>query len=597
MADAVPLEDDAWWAAQTSTDGPHAGKAWWGWGLASELRAEVATRLAEAGVADRSLRLLRPPTVEDAARRLPPPRITAASLPAELQCLCTAAPFERLLHMRGRDMVDVIRNVLGDVSEAHDLVVYPETETHVQALLVECRSRNIAVVPFGGGSSVVGGVAPPPTAKDFSGCIAMDLAKMDRVLEVDASSQCARVQGGIYGPALETALKPSGLTLRHFPQSFEFSTLGGWIATRGGGHYATGLTHIDDMVQSVRVVCPTGATETRQLPASGAGPAEHRLYVGSEGCLGVITEAWLRLRPRPATRASATVAFAGTDADAAFESGARALRSMVQTGLAPANLRLVYGPEVARAGGAGLGEAERGMLASAAILLIGFESPVGGPDGAAVLNAQMSLLLGVAVSDAHRGVVLSKRPAGEGDTLGGEREGIAGSWGKGFMRGGYTSSASCLLPSMIVNTIETACTWAAFPALHSAVLRAARDAVRRECGVEGQVTCRITHVYPDGPAPYYTIVVQGMPEEGAADGMEDPRIRMWLAIKRDVMGAIIERGGTSTHHHAVGRLHQEHYEEESGALWRASLAASKAVHDPTGIMSPGMLVGSVAAKL
>lgn len=594
MADT--LGDDAWWAEQTTKEGPHAGKAWWGWGLAAELRAEVAARWGGAGSPERGLRLLRPPTVQEATRGLPPPRVAVESLPAELRPLCTAAPFERLLH-RGRDMVDVIRNVRGDVTDVHDLVAYPENEAHVAALLAECERRSIAVVPFGGGSSVVGGVAPPPTAKDYSGCIAMDLAKMDRILEVDQSSQCARVQGGMYGPALEAALRPSGLTLRHFPQSFEFSTLGGWIATRGGGHYATGLTHVDEMVQSVRVVCPTGVTETRQLPASGAGPAEHRLYVGSEGSLGVITEAWLRLRPRPASRASATVAFAGADADAAFESGARALHDMAQTGLAPANLRLVYGPEVARTGSAGLGESERSMLASSAVLLIGFESHVGGQAGAAILNAQMSLLLGIAESDAHHGVVISKRLAGEGDAGGGERDGVAGSWGKGFMRGGYLSSASCLIPSMIVNTIETACTWAAFPALHRAVLQTGRASIRRECGVEGEVTCRITHVYPDGLAPYYTIVVRGLSEEDPAKGAEDPRIRMWLAIKRDVMKAIIEHGGTSTHHHAVGRLHQEHYEAESGALWAASLAASKSVHDPTGIMNPGMLVGKIAAKL
>jgi len=594
MADAV-FDDDAWWAAQTTTEGPHAGKCWWGWGLVSELRAEVKTRRGDHG-AELGWNLLRPPTVAEAAARLPKPRVAIESLPAELQGFCTATPFERLLHARGRDMVDVIRNVRGDVGIAHDFVAYPETEAQVVALLTECTRRRIAVVPFGGGSSVVGGVEPPLSCENYAGCVAVDLAKMDKILEVDKASQCARVQAGLYGPALEAALRDTGLTLRHFPQSFEYSTVGGWLATRGGGHYATGLTHVDEMVQSLRMVCPAGVTETRQLPASGAGPAEHRLYIGSEGSLGIITEAWLRLRPKPAVRAAATVVFPGIDADNAFERGAQALRELAQAGLQPANLRLVYGSEVVRTGGKAL-EAQRAALAASSVLLIGFEAHVGGPGVVAAVDAQMAMLLSIAESPAHSGVVANKRPASEAAGAGGERDGIAGSWGKGFMRAAYTSSASCLLPSVLVNTIETACTWANFPALHTAVLRTARAATLRECGTEGEVTCRITHVYPDGPAPYYTIVVRGVPEKDVPDGSEDPRITMWLAVKRDVMNEIIKHGGTSTHHHAVGRLHQEHYEAERGALFGASLAASKAAHDPAGIMSPGMLVGAIAAKL
>ena len=236
-----------------------------------------------------------------------------------------------------------IRSLHSNLGPIHDFVAYPSNEAEVAALLDVCSQRRIAVVPFGGGSSVVGGVEPVSADDGFSGCVALDLAKMDQVLEFDEMSQCVRVQAGMYGPALEDSLRQRGLTLRYYPQSFEFSTVGGWIATKGGGHFATGPTHIDDLVQSLRVVSPNGTTETRRVPASGAGPSELRLYAGSEGTLGVITESWLKVRPRPQTRASATVVFqAKGDADAAFELGAHCVRDMAQTGLQPANLRQVF---------------------------------------------------------------------------------------------------------------------------------------------------------------------------------------------------------------------------------------------------------------
>ena len=192
----------------------------------------------------------------------------------------------------------------------------------------------------GGGSSVVGGVEPA-VGDGFAGTISLDLKGLDRVLEVDRASRAARIQGGILGPALETVLKPHDLTLRHFPQSFECSTLGGWIATRSGGHYATLYTHIDDFVEGLRVVTPTGLLETRRLPGSGAGPSPDRMLIGSEGILGVITEAWMRLQDRPTFRASASVSFDD------FAAGAAAARAIAQAGLFPANCRLLDPGEAA----------------------------------------------------------------------------------------------------------------------------------------------------------------------------------------------------------------------------------------------------------
>ena len=194
------------------------------------------------------------------------------------------------------------------------------------ALLDWAGDAGAAVIPFGGGSSVVGGVEPA-VGEGWRGTVSLDLSRLDRVLEIDRASRAARIQAGILGPALEAALKPEGLTLRHFPQSFEFSTLGGWIATRSGGHFATLYTHIDDFVESLRVVTPSGTVATRRLPGSGAGPSPDRLFIGSEGALGIITEAWMRLQHRPRHRASLAVAFDE------FHRAAEAVRVIAQAGL------------------------------------------------------------------------------------------------------------------------------------------------------------------------------------------------------------------------------------------------------------------------
>ena len=219
-----------------------------------------------------------------------------------------------------------------------------------------CASAGHVVVPFGGGSSVVGGVEPP---EESDGVVSVDLTGLDKVLEVDTVSQAARIQGGTLGPVLEAQLKPYGVTLRHFPQSFEFSTLGGWIATRSGGHFATNHTHIDDLVESVRMMTPAGPYESRRLPGSGAGPSPDRLAIGSEGILGIVTEAWVRLHARPRFRAGAGVTFPS------FEAACNAARSVVQSRMWPANCR-VLDPLEARNFAA--------MDGSKALLILGFES-------------------------------------------------------------------------------------------------------------------------------------------------------------------------------------------------------------------------------
>ena len=280
-----------------------AGKtrSWWGWGnvedavTGEELRqltGRVSSMLPNA-----ELEAHEAPPVESfgvPASRVRPPEALAA--------LTSEAPMDRLAHSHGRAFRDVVRALLGRLDFVPDLVVRPTSEDEVAQVLDWCSDARIAVIPFGGGSSVVGGVEPR-VGDGYAAAVSLDLGSMNRVLEIDATSRAALVQAGVLGPHLEEQLKPSGYTLRFFPQSFEFSTLGGWLATRAGGHFATVLTHIEDLTESLRVVTPAGLVESRRLPGSGAGPSPDRMFLGSEGTLGVITQAWMRLQDRPRWRA------------------------------------------------------------------------------------------------------------------------------------------------------------------------------------------------------------------------------------------------------------------------------------------------------
>ncbi|HJQ85661.1 MAG TPA: FAD-binding oxidoreductase, partial [Candidatus Binatia bacterium] len=371
----------------------------------------------------------------------------------------------------------------------------------------------------------------------------------------DRTSRAARIQAGALGPVLEEQLRPHGLTLRHFPQSFEFSTLGGWIATRSGGHYATLYTHIDEFVEALRVVTPSGTIATRRLPGSGAGPSPDRLFIGSEGTLGVITEAWMRLQDRPTFRAAASITYP------TFAAGAAAARAIAQSGLHPSNCRLLD-PGEAMTAGAGSG--------AEAVLLVAFES------NDHPLDAWMARALECARD--HGG----SAPADAGRTRTAEtgaRDGAAGAWRQAFLQAPYVRDALVAL-GMISETFETAITWDQFDAFDAGVRDAAETAVREACGA-GQVTCRFTHVYPDGPAPYYTII---------APARRGAELEQWGAIKRAASDALIRLGGTITHHHAVGRDHRPWYDRERPDGFARALAAAKAALDPAGILNPGVLI-------
>jgi alkyldihydroxyacetonephosphate synthase len=394
---------------------------------------------------------------------------------------------------------------------------------------------------------------------DYAGVISLDMGAMDQVLEIDRTSRAARVQGGALGPHLEGQLRSHGYSLRFFPQSFEFSTLGGWLATRAAGHFATNLTHIDDLTESMRVITPSGVIESRQLPGSGAGPSPDRMFLGSEGSLGVITQAWVRLQDRPRWRAGASVGFAD------YEGGVRAVRALSQSGLNPANCRLLDPTEAFINAGA-----------PTAVLVLGFES-ADHPISAAMERA-LELCL-------DHGGVLTEDPRYTDNARQAARTKAADTWRNAFVRMPYQRDALAAR-SMIVETFETACTWGRFDALRAAVNSAAQDAMR-QVGAEGVVTCRFTHVYPDGPAPYFGIY---------AAGQWGKTVEQWDEIKGAVSNALIANAGTITHHHAVGRDHRPWYDQQRPDLFAAALQAGKAVLDPAGILNPGAMIDPLPSR-
>jgi alkyldihydroxyacetonephosphate synthase len=536
--------------------GARRRKFWgWGWedgGPTPEQEAGIARTLAERFGARE---LLAPPRVEEIA--LAPPRVTP---PAALAGIVSSDPYHRLSHTYGKGFRDVVRALRRDFAAAPDLVAFPGDEREVAALLDWASGARVAVIPYGGGSSVVGGVeARAADCAGFAAALSLDLGRLDRVVEIDRASRAARIQGGVLGPALEDQLRPHGLTLRHYPQSFEFSTLGGWIATRSGGHFATLYTHVDEFVESLRVLTPDGVVESRRLPGSGAGPDPNRLFVGSEGALGIVTEAWMRLQDRPRFRASAALRFPGADG---FARGAGAVRALAQAGLFPANCRLLD-PQEAATSGAGAGDV--------AILLVAFESADHPLDAWIARAVEL-------VRDAG-GQLGEGEPRVSGAAAEGAREGAAGAWRSAFLNAPYLRDV-LTRASVVSETFETAVTWDRFAAFHAGVVEQVGAALRKLCG-GGTVACRFTHAYPDGPAPYYTVL---------APGRRGGELEQWDEIKAAAGEAITRLGGTITHHHAVGRDHRPWYDRERPDGFARALAAAKRALDPAGVLNPGVLL-------
>ena len=498
---------------------------------------------------------------------LPRPRLAA---PRSLAPIVRDEHRERVSHALGKAYRDVVRGFRGRIDHAPDLVARPRNEAELEAVLGWCADAGAAAIPYGGGTSVAGGIEPR-VADSYAGAVTIDLGALDRVLEVDRVSRAARIQAGAAGPSLKAQLAESDLTLRHFPQSFEYSTLGGWIATRAGGHFAMVWTHIDDLVESVRAITPAGAWQSRRLPGSGAGPSPDRMLIGSEGILGVITEAWVRVHERPGHKLSAGIGFGS------FAAGAEAVRALAQSGLNPSNCRLLDGSEAELTG------ASRD---AASTLVLGFESP------SQPVDRQMELALELARDHGGRpGEVRGRRPeatggGGSAEDSRGDGQDAVGTWRDAFLAAPYLRDA-LVACGVLSETFETAITWDRFADFHATVTERARRAVAAASGVsadgEGapKVTCRFTHVYPDGPAPYFTVLAP------ARRGVE---VEQWDEIKVAVSDAVLGAGGTITHHHAVGRDHRPWYDRQRPERFAEALRAAKRALDPAAILNPGVLI-------
>lgn len=469
--------------------------------------------------------------------------------------------YERAFHAYGRSYPDLLRLRGGELSGAPDAIVYPRSAEEVQAVLRLCADAKVSVVPFGGGTSVVGGVEGK--GKDAPPSITVDTTLLDQIIKVDPVSLTATIQAGIYGPALEKALQERGYTLGHYPQSFEFSTLGGWIAARGAGQQSNRYGAADEWLVAATLITPTGQWRTLPFPHSAAGPNLNELIAGSEGTLGIIVEATVKVHPVPAKKQVQTYLFRS------FEAGAKAIRRIVQNELPVAMMRLSDAEEThfyatlkthleppssfmenaeKVLGFAGYGEGR-------CVMMVGFE----GEDGE--IRSTLAKVL--------------KEVVGAGGLPVGSGPGK--SWYERRFASAYLRDPM-MDRGVAIDTLETSTTWSNVQPLYHAVRTALRDAI----GPKGGVMAHISHSYPDGCSLYFIFVY--------AQDLEDP-MSQWVAIKRAASQAISDNGGTISHHHGVGRDHAEWFAPEKGELGVALLKAAKKELDPEGTLNPGKLLG------
>lgn len=458
----------------------------------------------------------------------------------------SAGHHDRLLHAGGKSTPDLLRRRASGPQAAPDAVVFPADHDEVLAVLGYCAEQRVAVVPFGGGTSVVGGVEP--LRGSCAAVIALDLRRLDALTEVDPVSGTATLGAGLTGPRAEALLAAHGLSLGHFPQSFEFASIGGFAATRSSGQASAGYGRFDDMVERLTVATPVGTLRLGRAPASAAGPDLRALFLGSEGALGVITAVTVRVHPVP--EAVEYQAWSFPD----FETGAAALRSVVQAEAAPTVLRLSdeaeTGVNLARSGDIG-GGAVTGCLA-----VTTYE---GSAAHVTARSAEAHALLAAA-----GGTPLGPEPA---------REWEHGRFGAPYLRDALLDTG------VLCETLETATSWANLAALKAAVTGALTGALTGQ-GTPPLVMCHVSHTYRTGASLYFTVV---------AKQLDDP-LAQWSAAKRAAGDAIAATGGTITHHHAIGTDHRAWMPDEIGELGVRVLHAVKRELDPAGILNPGKLL-------
>ena len=532
--------------------------SWWGWGSPEAERrlgpaAEGLLR-SELGELRPSSRPSTPAEVEMPEARGLPPALEQAL--GEEGVARGAA--DRLRHAAGKGYVDLARVRSGRLEAAPDAVLAPASPAEIRQVLDICAGEGIAVVPFGGGTSVVGGVEP--LAAGFERLISLDLVRL-RGVEVDRRSLTARLGAGLRGPEAEAALGAEGLTLGHFPQSFEYATIGGFAATRSAGQASSGYGRFDEAVTSLRLIAPAGRLETLPIPHSAAGPALRELVLGSEGVLGVIPEVTVRVRPAPSRRR-----YEAWMAES-FEAGGEIVRELAQGGLLPDVIR-VSDEEETRIS-LELSGAER----LAGRLLDRYLALRRRRGGALVIVG----VEGEGESVARRRALVARGLRAGGAVYLGQGPGRA--WERARYAGPYLRDA-LLDAGAMAETLETAHTWSRLQQLYRAVGTAIRGALERQ-GTPGIVFCHISHAYPDGASLYFTFI---------ARQRHGDEVQQWQGVKAAACEAIVAAGGTITHHHAVGRDHAPYMTAEIGASGVELLRAAKERLDPAGIMNPGKLL-------
>jgi alkyldihydroxyacetonephosphate synthase len=530
---------------------------WWGWGDPArqvDLSPGAVEMLrSEVGQAEAAVR------VEMDAVTVPEPR----ELPRELTALLGSDALlcgreHRLLRAGGKSYPDLVRMRSGRLDDAPDAVALPASHEEVESVLEACARTGVAVVPFGGGTSVVGGVEP--IRGTFKHLIALDVRRM-REVEIDRTSLTARLGPGLRGPEAESALAEQGLTLGHFPQSFEYGTVGGFAATSSAGQASSGYGRFDELVTRIRMAAPAGELETAETPHSAAGPALRHLVIGSEGALGVITAVTARVRPLPEARR-----YEGWFAPS-FEAGAEAVRAMAQAEALPDVVRLSDEAET----GVSFGLSATGGTARRALDAY---LRLRGVDGGCIV---------ICGWEGERGAVERRRVASNRLLRRGGLVALGGAPGRAWERGRYDAPYlrdKLLDLGYMVETLETAHTWTRLPELYGR-LRAAITRSLEAQGTPGLAFCHLSHAYPDGASLYYTFIAPRRP------GSE---IEQWRAVKTAACEAIVAAGGTITHHHAVGRDHAPFMRAEVGALGLDALRSLKARLDPAGVMNPGKLI-------
>ncbi|MBU9765644.1 FAD-binding oxidoreductase [Mycobacterium sp. TNTM28] len=460
---------------------------------------------------------------------------------------CGIDTMSRLLHAGGKSTLDLLRRKDSGPQDASDAVLLPGSESEVAAILRYCTERRIAVVPFGGGTSVVGGL--DPLRDGFAAVVTLDLRRFDALHMLDEVAGEAEFGAGVTGPQAEELLGAQGFSLGHFPQSFQFATIGGFAATRSSGQDSAGYGRFDDMVRGLRAVTPAGVLDLGRAPASAAGPDLRQLLLGSEGVFGVITRVRVRVHPIPATTRYEAWSFPD------FATGAQALRAVTQTGTGPTVIRLSDEAET----GVNLATTEsigEQSLTGGCLAITLFE---GTPAHAESRHAETR-----AVLEQHGGASLGEAPAR--------------AWEQGRFGAPYLRDA-LLAAGALCETLETATTWSNLLALKAAVTEALTTSLT-ESGTPALVMCHISHVYPTGASLYFTVVAaqRGNP------------IDQWRTAKAAASEAMVHTGGTITHHHAVGADHRPWMRDEIGDLGVEVLRAVKATLDPAGILNPGKLI-------